>query len=920
MRKKIIHIAILVFLLLVSTEAKVIASTSKIRIAKTTCMLRSGTVVLDGDEKPYVGWQLEADYNGARQTAYEIEGKSIITGGIIFTTGKINSECTQKIFLEQSKINPGVPFSWRVRIWDENGNTSDWSSPDTIFIQSADDAFGDARWIGAVSQKDANIPEGRNFTGETLKKPEVKEAWAKADSMSRRSIYLSKRFDERKKNIVAAFVNICGLGFNELKINGRAVSDAVMTPLWSDYDKSVFYNTYDVTSLISKGSNEIEVLLGNGFYNVQGERYKKMLVSFGPPTLRFALTIYLKDKRGNISQERIVSDSSWKYALSPITFNTIYGGEDYDARMEQPDRWHPVVIQESPKGKLRPQIARPVKIMESFGVKSVDRNRKDTLVFDMGQNLAGFPKIKVKGQRGQQVKIWVGETLKDNGLVNQKQTGSKHYYLYTLKGGGEEEIWHPRFSYYSFRYIEIDGAGYDPTGKGDDDSRQMPLITDVQSCFIYNSAPDISSFECSNERINKTHRLINRAVRSNMQSVFTDCPAREKLGWLEQDYLNGQGLIMNYDLAPFLQQTMQNISDAQWDNGGMPTTAPEYVIFKGKWLDPFRESPEWGGAVVYLPILYYKYYGDDYLIKKYYDNMCRYVDYLSTKAENDILDFGLGDWYDYGPGRAGFSKNTPTSLVATAHYYYWTTLVALASRVIGDTEKDGHYTSLADKIRDSFNNKFYHADTHQYGTGSQTSNAIALMMGMNKKNDRDSVIANLKKDILDHGCRLTTGDIGNHFLFKALDRFGENELLYKMLDHDDVPGYGFQIRQGATTLTEQWDPRQGASQNHFMMGHIDELFFTSLAGIDPRGSEIEFHPDIVGDLKWVKASTEGAYGKICAKWEKDDSGDVIYNVQVPVGTKLSIHAPKGYKLYDGDNEKDILSASGNYEFRFVKDK
>lgn len=205
--------------------------------------------------------------------------------------------------------------------------------------------------------------------------------------------------------------------------------------------------------------------------------------------------------------------------------------------------------------------------------------------------------------------------------------------------------------------------------QGEKNPQKLPVIKRIRSCFVYNSAPKVSTFECSNSIFNGAHRLIEKAVRSNMQGVFTDCPHREKLGWLEQDHLNGPGLLFNYDLTGFIPQTLQNIADAQHPNGAVPTTAPEYVYFQGKGMDDFAESPEWGCTLVVLPFMYYDFYGDDSLIHTYYKNMSRYVDYLATRAEGHILSFGLGDWYDYGNFRAGFSRNTPVPLVATAHYY-----------------------------------------------------------------------------------------------------------------------------------------------------------------------------------------------------------------------------------------------------------
>ena len=738
------------------------------------------------------------------------------------------------------------------------------------FTTLADD-FAGAEWIGHMTRQEANIPQGRNFTGAKLKEPAVKEAWAAVKPESDRSICLRRDIRLQGK-VKQATIYICGLGFYELTMNGQKIGDAEFAPLWSDYDKSVFYNTYDVTSNISPRTTHLymNVLLGNGFYNEQGKRYAKMKVSFGPPTLLFRLHIIYRNGR----EEDIVSDAQWQWAYSPITFNSIYGGEDYDARLEptpkhsrKNSKWNPVVIQESPRGVLRKQIAEPVKIMERYGVK--DTLRKDSLlVLDMGQNLSGFPEITVCGKAGQRLKLTPGETLTKEGLVNQKQTGRPHFYTYILRGVPHTpETWHPRFSYYGYRYLQVEG--------------DIEVLKDVKSCFVYNSARKTGHFECSNQLFNDAYRLIDRAIRSNWQSVWTDCPHREKLGWLEQDWLNGEGLVSNYDCKSMIEQTMQNIADAQFPNGSLPEIAPNLCVFEGSWAPPFLESPEWGGAFIALPFLYQEYYGDDKIIARYRKQMKHYVDYLATQDSAYILKQGLGDWYDFGPGRAGFAQNTPMPLVSTAHYYWWNKLM--------DEPR-------ADSIKAAFIREFYHPETHQFGSGSQCANAIALEMDLVPEGDREAVLQNLINDIHQHGDRLTTGDVGNRYLFNALIHNGQQELLYQMLNHYDVPGYGYQIKLGHTTLTEQWNPEHGASMNHFMMGHLNNLLIPYLLGIQRQGDHITIAPHPLGDMTWCRGSLESAQGEVSVEWHVDytkgnNAKSITLDVTVPKGGSALVVLP-----------------------------
>lgn len=746
----------------------------------------------------------------------------------------------------------------------------------------AQDYFGGAKWIGAITYKDAKIPEGRLCSGNVIK--ETKAAWDKADPLSRRSIVLRRSF-KPYKTVKHAELRICGLGFYEATINGQKVGDSEFAPSWSDYDKTVFFNVHDVTQQIRQGDNELRVLLGNGFYNEQGGRYTKLKVSFGPPTLLYFLYLTYDDGM----RERVYSDEKWQWTESPITFNSIYGGEDYDARLEvgslmsdvRADQWKPVVIQEGPEGRLRPQIAHSTKVMERYPAKQT--LRKDSiLVIDMGQNLAGYPEITVRGNAGERLKLTPGETLDKNGLVDQRQTGRPHYYTYILKGSLQAEIWHPRFSYYGYRYLQIEG--------------DIDVLKKVESCFVYNSAERIGSFECSNPRINATHQIIDRAIRSNWQAVWTDCPSREKLGWLEQDWLNGEALVYNYDARRMIEQTMQNIVDAQHDDGSMPEIAPEYTQFTGTWARPFQESPEWGGAIIALPMLYWQHYGDMDLVDQHYDAMKRYLAYLVSQDSCFILNMGLGDWYDYGPGKAGFSKNTPTALVSTAHYYQWMCYMYVMAKRLGHKQDAEWYNLRADSIRHSFNRTFYDAQKKTYATGSQCSLALPLYLKMVPEGDYQAVLQNLIKDIKAHGNRLTTGDIGNRYLFSVLIQNDQRELLYTMLNHDDVPGYGYQIKKGHTTLTEQWNPDLGASMNHFMMAHIENFLIPDLLGIRRTGELIEIHPHPVGDLTWCKGSTMSAYGEVKVSWQITN-GTFALDIDIPLGGFADVYLP-----YSGQTE------------------
>lgn len=734
-------------------------------------------------------------------------------------------------------------------------------------------------------------------------------------SQKGQSIRLQRTFQLKAKTIKTATLKICGLGFYECEINGKPLTADIHAPLWSDYRKTVWYNTYDVKPLMAR-QLRVDVVLGNGFYCEQGLRYHKLTTDFGSPKLLFDLSVVYADG----TTDRLISDQNWQKSPSEITFNSIYGGEDCD--MTRPLVWTPAEPQPAPQGQLRQQIAEPVRVLDTYSPvscrriaetdlaaasKAVKREvGKTAFVLDMGQNVAGFPRLTVSGSRGQKIVITPAETLTPEGSANQKQTGRPHYYTYTL-AGGKTETWSPKFSYYGFRYLMVEGA----VMKGQPNPDRLPVIADIQSCLISSTAPKTGHFLCSNELFNRTYQIIDRAIRSNWHSVWTDCPQREKLGWLEQDWLCGEGLVYNYDCRRMLRQTMQNIADAQRADGSVPEIAPEFVDFGHSKHSPFADSPEWGGAIIALPFLCWQHYADKSLIADFYPQMCRYADYLATQDSAYILRQGLGDWYDYDGTRAGFAKNTPVPLIATAHYYLWTHRLAEAAKLLGRTADENKYAARADSIGQAFNREFYDPATHRYGTGSQAAQAVALDMRLVPAQDRQDVLDVLLADIHRHGDRLTTGDVGTRYLFKVLDDCDLQDLLYRMLNHYGTPGYGYQIKQGMTTLTEQWDPTQGSSMNHFMLSHINNHLISSIAGIriNPTAATpltIEPHP--AGDLTWAEGEAQTLHGTVRCRWEKTGY-DFCLHVDIPEGDAALVILPSGESLTATAGHHDFTAKS-----------
>jgi hypothetical protein len=692
--------------------------------------------------------------------------------------------------------------------------------------------------------------------------------------------------------LTAATLSISGLGQFEARINGRNITAAVLTPSWSDYRKRVYFDAYDVTRLLRPGANVLAVLLGNGMYNVEPtpNRYQKFHATFGQPKLIAQLTLRFADG----SRQTIVSDAAWKTAPGPITFTSIYGGEDYDARLEpaawetpsfDDTAWSPAIPVDGPGGALLLETIPPVVPNETYTPIRITHPKPNTTVYDLGQNLAGWPEIAVTGPRGASIRLTPGELLDANGLVTQRSAGASPrnpvFFTYTLRGGGTRanpERWHPRFSYYGFRYVQVETPNPRPT------------ILTLDARFLHDAIAVDGSFTSSDDLLNRIHTLINRAMLANMVSILTDCPTREKLGWLEETHLAAASLMYNYSLGVLYAKQAADMRDAQLPNGLVPSIAPEFPLFSGG----FRDSPEWGAAVILSPWAAYQFYGSLALLRDQYPAMQRYAAYLSSKAQDHILAYGLGDWYDIGPRAPGGSQLTSPGVTATGIYYQSITALARIATLLDHPNDAAAYTQEAAAVRAAFNARFYHAETHQYDTGSQTANAMPLVLGLVPDADRAAVLANLVADIHAHADHVTAGDIGFHYVVRALTDGNRSDVLYAMLSRTDPPSYGAQLAHGATTLTEAWDANPNSSQDHFMLGHAEEWFYRGLAGIDidlsrPPGTQIEIHPAVPGDLHSVSATFHSALGPIASAWTR--TGDTLrMDITLPTRARITVPA------------------------------
>ena len=845
-------------------------------------------------QHPRLFWVLESSERGQRQSAYEIlaaSSEKILASdrGDLWDSGIVKSDETIHIPYVGRGLTSSEWVFWKVRVWDAHEKASAWSKPAswTMGLLSPND--WQAKWIGAA---DTNIP----------------------------SLLLRREFVV-KPGLTRALLNICGLGQYELTLNGKKVGDDFLSPGWTKYNKTCLYDTCDLITSLKQGKSVIGVELGNGMYNVVkgANRFTKFTGSFGPQKVIAQIRLEYADG----SVEIIGTDQNWRAAAGPITFSSIYGGEDFDGRRVQPgwnrpgfddSKWLRAEIVDSPGGELRGLscAAPPIRATEVHKPVAAHTLSNGDIVFDLGQNAAHVPRISVGGLAGSTVRLMPAELVSNDGAINQGSMGGGHrgaIWCDFTKGTDGVETWLPKFFYVGCRYVQAHLIAAP--------NRALPKINSLEGIVVQSSSEPVGEFECSNTLFNHIRKLVRWAQRGNMVSLMTDCPHRERLGWLEQDHLNGPSLRYEFDLAQLFTKTLNDIDDSQLTNGLVPTTAPEYAIFRNKddverLRNDFGDSPEWSSTFILVPWQQYEFDGDLNLFWAHYEAMKNYITYLGSRAENDIVNYGLGDWYDLGPKKPGVSQLTPIALTATAFYYQDVEIMAQAAALLGKEDDAKNYSELAQKIRGAFNEKFYDATNHFYARDSQCANAIPLVMGICKPANRAAVVDAIVRDVRSRGNALTAGDVGYRYLLRALADGGHSDVIFDMNNQSDKPGYGMQLKKGKTSLTEAWDG--GSSQNHFMLGQIEEWFYHDLAGIqnapDSAGfKSIVIDPHPVGDVAWIKASYNSIRGKIVSDWQRDGKGFKL-NVTIPPNTTATVFVPAKSRESVTENGKPAAQSAG----------
>lgn len=889
------------------------ASHAALRVLELRCESKASPLGIDV-ANPRLSWQIESDKRGTMQSAYELHVASsmaILQSGRadLWNSGKVAGDQSIGVEYAGNPLTSGMQCYWSVTIWDQDGSqaTSAASVWEMGLLRTGD---WSAKWIDAPQSqpKSAPIPTqpaSKPSTRQTAYPPNVPPL-------------LRKEF-EVGGDIARARLYVTALGLYHFWINGQRIGDSVLTPDWTDYRKRVRYQTYDVTDLLHRGTNAAGAILGDGWYaghvgwlpgHVYGER----------PALLAQLVIDFSDG----TRQVVGTDATWRTALGPLLQSDMLDGEDYDARREFPG-WSEPGFDDSvwltpghrdEHPPLEAQIAPPVRETQELSVKKVSEPKPGQLVFDLGQNMVGFVRLKVSGERGTKLTLRFAEMLNPDGTIyTENLRAAKATDTYTLKGGGEE-TWEPSFTFHGFRYVELTGyPGQPPQG----------TITGV---VIGSDNRRSGQWECSDPLLSQLQSNIVWGQRGNFVSVPTDCPQRnERLGWMGDAEVFIRTATFNYDVQEFFNNWLVDVIDSQGATGGYSDVSPRVAAGEG--------VAAWADAGVICPWTIYQVYGDKRIISRQYDSMARYIDYLKSHSTDLIRPAkGYGDWLS-------IKADTPKDVLATAYFAYSAHLMAKMAKAIGKDDDAAKYQKLFEDIRKAFNQKFVNPDGKITGD-TQTCYLLALKFELLDESRRPDAARRLVQDIRAKDWHLSTGFVGVSFILPMLTQFGHLDVAYRLLDQTTFPSWLFSVKQGATTIWERWDgwtPDKGFqtptmnSFNHYSLGSCGEWMYDSVAGIGldeayPGFKHIIIRPQSGGDLSWARASYDSPYGPIKTDW-KTNGGKLNLAVTIPPNTSATIYVPgsnvtesgapaasaAGVKVLAAEAGASIFEVgSGNYVF------
>jgi alpha-L-rhamnosidase len=701
---------------------------------------------------------------------------------------------------------------------------------------------------------------------------------------------------------VSGSVKVVGLGHFDLTLNGKRIGESLINQPWSQYNRTIYSQEFELGTLLRKGENVFGMQLGNSFWcvgpaNDPGRFVKTDAMpdfSGGHPYMVwFEAHVRLKSGREIV----VTSNRDWKWNRGPVTFSHIYAGEDFDARRiakgwDAPgfvaNDWRNAAEVPAPAAALEPYTGPAMKSFDVFRHTSILAPKEGEYTFVFPQNCSALLRFVVAGAKGSTIRFKPCEYMDSTGQVKFTYTwGTKKdiWHDYTLAGLGDEEH-QILFCYVGAQYVGVTGAvpaGY-PNPHG------LPVIKELELVHVRTANPEAGFFTCSNDVQNGAYHMIDWSIRSNMSYVATDCPHREKNAWQEENWHMARAMSYRFDVQSWFAKIAHDLRDAQLPDGHVPTNSPNYLVGippHGYW----NEAPEWGISSVLVPWHLFEWYGNTEVLGASFESMKRYVDYLSGQAKDGVITSNLGDWYDYGHGKGdGPSQWTPNEVSATAIWALGAKTVAHSAAILGYAEDARKYDELYDQIRQTFQKKFYDAATKTvHNNGScQAAHSLALTIGLIPDADRAAVLQGIVDDLEKRDWQQTVGEVTQVLFLRALAEGGRNDVLHRVYARESRGSYGFMVKQGLTTLPESWDARPGTanSMNHFMLGHLMEWQFAYVAGIRQQPGDIGWHRILIapnpGALASASASFQSPAGRIAVEWKHVD-GKFSMTVTVPEG-------------------------------------
>ena len=842
---------------------------------------------------PQLSWRLKSGQNDQRQTAYHIlvasdETKLKENIGDLWDSGKVAGGDETGVVYGGKNLISGVECFWKVMVWDKADKKSRWSKAAKWSMGPLDSADWKASWIGFDKPR-ANA--------EKLFK-EKEQAQEKNNYLLPAVSFLRKEF--RVENPVKrAMLYASALGNYEIHINGGRVGKDYFTPGWTDYNKRVYFNTYDVTDMVNTGTNAFGGILAEGWYS--GSIGYKMGRDFFGKNPRLSAQLVLEYEGG--SARLIATDDTWKASVGPILEGGFLEGETYDAQLEMPgwDRpgfdaagWSSVVVTDKIAAKIEAYPSGTVKVFQEIKPLSVSEPKEGNFVFDMGTNFAGFARLKVKGKKGTKITLKFGERLNPDGTVYTANLRSARATdTYICKGDGVE-IWQPRFTFHGFQYVGMTGFPGKP-GKG--------AITGIE---LTSATPVVGSFECSDKRLNQLYKNICQTQRANFIDIPTDCPQRdERMGWTGDAQAYVRTACLNSDIQSFFRKWLVDLTDAQLKDGDFPKVAPEVVTYNSG-------GPAWADAGIICPWAIYEVYGDKAVLEKHYDAMAKFVKFREKSAPDHLAPAKFhcfGDWLN-------INADTPKDLIYVAYTAGDAQIMAKVAAVLGKKNDVDKYNKLYDDIKQAFNKAYVSPDGTIKGD-TQTGYILALWFDLVDGEVRDKAEQHLIEKIKERDWHLSTGFVGTRDLMHVLTKIGRTDVAYRLLFTDTYPSWLFPVKNGATSIWERWNswtPEKGFgdtgmnSFSHYTYGAVGQWMFDNIGGIKsvkPGYREIVIKPYITDKLTWARTSYDSIHGKIVVDWKRKGQ-KVTLKVSIPTNVKARIHMPGKDEL--------VEVGSGNYTY------